>query len=379
MAQDFDSAATGARDEGPYDRTVVNAALSACRHAVVGKIAQYLDARRSEQGAYGALYDLLRDYPFRVGKMLRPTMCISAARAVGGPGHSALTVASALELYHNAFLIHDDIEDGSESRRGKETLHRRVGVARAINAGDATNVMSVGLLLENLSIVGVAKALHMLHEIELMARQSSEGQAMELDWVAANAGQLTDQDYFAMCTKKTCWYSFITPMRTGLIAGWPTGSDEDLGDALERISQFGMVLGIAFQVQDDLLNLRGEMESYGKEIHGDLYEGKRTLMLNHVLRTSESAPRILEILAAPREQKSAQDIAFVYAEMRRCGSIDHGWDVARRYAERAGSMLESLEFVVPRTPIAADEDWQCELADARFLRELVNFVIYRNV
>jgi geranylgeranyl diphosphate synthase type II len=311
--------------------------------------------------------------------MLRPTMCISAARAVGGAGHAALTVAAALELYHNAFLIHDDIEDGSESRRGKETLHRRVGVARAINAGDATNVMSVGLLLENLSIVGVAKALHMLHEVELMARQSAEGQAMELDWVATNAGRLTDQDYFVMCTKKTCWYSFITPMRTGLIAGWPAGGDADLGDALERITRFGMVLGIAFQVQDDLLNLRGEMESYGKEIHGDLYEGKRTLMLNHVLRTSDAASRVLAILAMTREEKTAEHIAFLYDEMQRCGSIEHGWSIARTYAERAGAMLASLEFIAPRTPLAPDEDWECEFADARFLRELVNFVVYRSV
>jgi geranylgeranyl diphosphate synthase type II len=219
----------------------------------------------------------------------------------------------------------------------------------------------------------------MLHEVELMARQSAEGQAMELDWVATNAGRLTDQDYFVMCTKKTCWYSFITPMRSGLIAGWPAGSDGDLGDALERITRFGMILGIAFQVQDDLLNLRGEMDRYGKEIHGDLYEGKRTLMLNHVLRTSDAAPRILAILAMTREEKTAEHIAFVYEEMQRCGSIEHGWNIARTYADRAGAMLGSLEFIVPRTPLAPDEDWGCEFADARFLRELVNFVVYRNV
>lgn len=370
---------SGAAESEPYDRTVVNTALSACRTAIVNKIAHYLDARRAELGAYGGLYDLLRDYPFRVGKMLRPTMCISAARAAGGAAHAALTVAAALELYHNAFLIHDDIEDGSESRRGKETLHRRVGVARAINAGDATNVMSVGLLLENLSVVGVAKALHMLHEIELMARQSAEGQAMELDWVADNAAALTDHDYFAMCTKKTCWYSFIAPLRTGLIAGWPAGADASLGDALERTTRFGMILGIAFQVQDDLLNLRGEVDSYGKEIHGDLYEGKRTLMLNHVLRTSASAPRILEILAMPRAEKTADHIAFVYGEMERCGSIEHGWNIAREYADRAARILSEFEFLAARTPHAPDEDWDCEFADARFLRELVNYVIYRNV
>jgi geranylgeranyl diphosphate synthase, type II len=362
-----------------YDRAVINEALSACRAAIIGKIDRYLEARRQEPGAYAALYELLRDYPFRIGKMLRPTMCISSARAVGGAGHSALTVATALELYHNAFLIHDDIEDGSHSRRGKETLHRRVGIARAINAGDATNVMSVGLLLENLAIVGVAKALHVLHEIELMARQSAEGQAMELDWVAANASQLTDQDYFVMCTKKTCWYSFITPLRTGLIVGWRASADGGMLEALEKITRFGMVLGIAFQIQDDLLNLKGEMQAYGKEIGGDIYEGKRTLILNHVIRHSTQSARILEILAMPRERKNAEHVAFIFAEMQRCGSIEHGWQVARTQADRAAGLLRECSFMARASPLRADEQWSCECADARFLRELVDYVIYRSV
>jgi geranylgeranyl diphosphate synthase type II len=182
-----------------------------------------------------------------------------------------------------------------------------------------------------------------------------------------------------MCTKKTCWYSFITPLRTGLVAGWPAGGDADLGEALERLTRFGMVLGIAFQVQDDLLNLCGEVGRYGKEIHGDLYEGKRTLMLNHVLRTSPSADRILEILAMPRADKTADHVAFVYAEMERCGSIAHGWEIARAYADRAAAMLSGFEFLAPHTALAPDEDWNCEFSDTRFLRELVNYVIYRNV
>ncbi|HSI61355.1 MAG TPA: polyprenyl synthetase family protein [Ideonella sp.] len=363
----------------PYHRETINTALSCCREAIAGKITRHLDGRAAEPGAYAALYTLLADYPFRGGKMLRPTMCISAARAVGAHGHSALTVATALELYHNAFLIHDDIEDGSESRRGRDTLHRQVGVARAINAGDATNVMSVGLLLENLEVVGVAKALHLLHEIELMARQSAEGQAMELDWVADNAASLSDDDYFAMCTKKTCWYSFITPLRTGLIVGWPLGRSDELMQALSAITRFGATLGIAFQIQDDLLNLQGEAAAYGKEIGGDLYEGKRTLMLNHVLRESPQRERLLQTLAAPRAQKTAGQIALIHEEMQRCGSIEHGWQVARRHAALAAQLLAELAFMQPETPLRPDEAWACELADQRFLRELVNYVIYRNL
>ncbi|MBN8507408.1 MAG: polyprenyl synthetase family protein [Burkholderiales bacterium] len=366
-------------DALPYDRAVVNDALSCVRAAIAGKIGAYLDARAAEPGAYAGLYRLLRDYPFRQGKMLRPAMCIAAARALGAPGHAALTVATALELYHNAFLIHDDIEDGSESRRGAATLHRQVGVARAINAGDATNVMSVGLLLENLAVVGVAKALHLLHEIELMARQSAEGQAMELDWVNDNVAALTDADYVAMCTKKTGWYSFITPLRAGLIVGWPVGAGAGMGPAIEAITQFGAAIGIAFQVQDDLLNLQGEAEAYGKEIGGDLYEGKRTLMLNHVLRESPHAAELLAILATPRERKTPAQIARLHAEMQACGSIAHGWAVAREHAALASKLLAGLGFLAPATEIAADEAWPCAVVDARFLRELVNYVIYRNL
>ncbi|MGR8931909.1 MAG: polyprenyl synthetase family protein [Gammaproteobacteria bacterium] len=365
--------------DAPYDADIINEVLSACRSAVVHKIGDYLDARQRETGAYPALYDLLRDYPFRSGKMLRPAMCISAARACGGAGHAALTAATALEFYHNAFLIHDDIEDGSESRRGGDTLHRQVGVARAINAGDATNVMSVGLLLENLAVVGVAKALHILHEIEFMARQSAEGQAMELDWVAANAVHLSDQDYFEMCAKKTCWYSFITPMRIGLIIGWKNTRDSALGEALERITRLGLTLGIAFQVQDDLLNLKGEMADYGKEIGGDIYEGKRTLMLNHVLAHSHKSKTLQRILGIARPRKRPEHIQQILEEMQHCGSIDHGWQIARDYAQRAAELLMQLDFLPAASPSLPDEDWDCPYADRRFLEELVNYVIYRNL
>jgi geranylgeranyl diphosphate synthase type II len=363
-----------------YDKKIINEAVDKSRLAVVKKIQEFVATKSQISGAYEPLYDLLTDYPFRVGKMLRPTMCISVARAVGGMGHAALTSASALELYHNAFLIHDDIEDGSESRRGKGALHQMIGIPRAINVGDATNVLAVGLLLENLSVIGVAKALNVLHEIEFMAQQSVEGQAMELDWVATNASNLTDQDYFKMCVKKTCWYSFITPCRIGLIVGHPSASNNDLAKHLAEITRFGMILGIAFQIQDDLLNLQGKLETYGKEIGGDIYEGKRTLMLNHVLAHSgQASEKILEILTLPREKKTPDQLAFILEQIQRCGSIEHGWKVARSLANQAAGIFESLDFLQPETPLRAEEQWVCPVHDRRFLKELINYVIYRNV
>jgi geranylgeranyl diphosphate synthase type II len=368
------------QDQSLFDKNIINEALQNSRQAIVGKIQIFIETYRQVPGAYAPLYDVLTDYPFRAGKMLRPTICISTARAVGGMGHLALSAATALELYHNAFLIHDDIEDGSESRRGKETLHHMIGIPRAINAGDATNVLAVGLLLENLSVIGVSKTLNILHEIEFMARQSVEGQAMELDWVATNPLHLSDQDYFTMCVKKTCWYTFMTPCRIGLIVGHQAANPSDLVKPLADITRFGMVLGIAFQIQDDLLNLQGELETYGKEIGGDLYEGKRTLMLNHVIANSGAASeKILKILALPREQKRPEDIAFIMEQMQRCGSIEHGWTVARSLAKKAAEIFESLDFLQPESSLQAGEKWESAVNDRRFLKELINYVIYRNL
>jgi len=366
-------------DSSKFNQSIINEALQGSRDAIFVKIEEFIQTQRQVSGAYTPLYELLSDYPFRVGKMLRPTMCISVARAVGGMGHSALTAAAALELYHNAFLIHDDIEDESESRRGKGTLHQMIGIPRAINVGDATNVLAVGLLLENLSVLGVSKALNILHEIEFMARQSVEGQAMELDWVATNPSHLSDQDYFTMCVKKTCWYSFITPCRIGLIVGHPASNVQDLVKPLAGLTRFGMILGIAFQIQDDLLNLQGEMESYGKEIGGDIYEGKRTLMLNHVLANSkQEAEKMREILALPRPQKHPDHVAFIMEQMQRCGSIEHGWNVARSLAQKAADIFDSLEFLFPETPLRPGEQWGSPVHDRRFMKELINYVIYRS-
>jgi geranylgeranyl diphosphate synthase type II len=363
-----------------YNKKIINEVVHHCRLAVVKKIKEFVETKSQTLGAYEPLYNLLMDYPFRVGKMLRPTMCISVARTVGGMGHDALISAAAIELYHNAFLIHDDIEDGSESRRGKRTLHQMIGIPRAINVGDATNVLAVGLLLENLSMIGVSKTLNVLHEIEFMARQSVEGQAMELDWIAANTSNLTDQDYFKMCVKKTCWYSFITPCRIGLIVGYPSGSHQELVKHLAGITRFGMILGIAFQIQDDLLNLQGQLEAYGKEIGGDIYEGKRTLMLNHVLTHSgEASGKIKEILALPREKKTLDQLAFIIEKMQSCGSIEHGRKVARSLANEAAEIFESLNFIRPETPLRPGEEWACPIHDRRFMKELINYVIYRNV
>lgn len=365
-------------NEFTYDSNLINKVLSYTRNEITKEIRGHIETKRKEAGAYKKLYDQTLEYPLRKGKMLRPALCISFSRAVGGLGESTVTVAAALELYHNAFLIKDDFEDESHMRRGTETLHRKLGTPRAINVGDATNVLAVGLILKNLSILGVGKTLHILHEIELMVRQSVEGQAMELDWRHFNTTGLTDDDYIKMCVKKTCWYTFMSPSRIGVIAGNFSLVTKNFKSQISRISEMNMKLGLAFQIQDDILNIEALLENYGKEIAGDIYEGKRTILLNHVLNHSEKRDKILQILKKSRDDKTNGDAELILMEMKRCGSIQYAKNLAQQFAVQASEKLNELDFLLQKTTVRPEENWNVEFADRRFIKEVINYVIQRN-
>lgn len=348
-----------------HDTALVSRVLDEARQAVHDEL-QRIFAERRRTG-YGPLYDLLADYPFREGKGLRPAICLAACRAVGGHTDQALLSATALELFHNAFLVHDDVEDGSEFRRGDVTMLRAHGVPVAVNVGDATNVLAMGPLLDNVRTIGVRKALLVFHDVERMARESAEGQAIELDWIARDTFDLTDRDYVRMAYKKTCWYTVIAPLRIGVICGSPAGANAPIARELMPLIELGFLAGIAFQIQDDLLNLEAEEAVYGKETAGDLWEGKRTVMLLHLIRSAAPGhrERALRILRTPRVHKTAADVDWLLQTMRAQGSLEHGRAVAREYCRRA---LDAEERAMDA---AGDSD------DRRFLREMINYVIER--
>ena len=250
--------------------------LALCKDACDGEIKRLYGP--GERGSNN-LYDLILDYPLRGGKALRPALSIATCLGLGGHLEAILPTAATLELYHNAFLIHDDIEDESWWRRGKPTLHIDHGVPIAVNVGDAMLSLSLQPLLDNVERVGLGPALRILRAVAKMTRLTVDGQALELDWVRSNTWRLDDDDYLKMVELKTSWYSFITPLQAGAIAA---GAGPE---RLAPLESLGRHLGAAFQITDDLLNLRADPEEYGKEIGGDLWEGKRTLMLLHTLRS----------------------------------------------------------------------------------------------
>jgi geranylgeranyl diphosphate synthase, type II len=289
------------------------------------------------------LYDLVSDYPSRPGKGFRPGLCISTCKAFGGSEKAALNSAVAIELFHNAFLIHDDVEDESEFRRGKETLNKRYGHGIAINVGDAMNVLSLRPLMSNITKIGPVLTWSVFNEIEHMVTQCVEGQAMELGWVKDNICELGDGDYLKMILKKTCWYTIIHPCRIGCLIATQGEFDLDL------FNRFGYFMGSAFQIQDDLLNLLGEESNYGKEIGGDIWEGKRTLILIHLFRTCSDGEniRLQQFLKTPRADRKYPDVKWVYDLMYKYNCFDYAISCAKQLAGAALKEFYSVYGVLP--------------------------------
>ena len=306
------------------------------------------------------LYDLIADYPLRGGKRLRSCLCLATARAFGAELADAMPSAVAIELLHNALLIHDDIEDDSDERRGRPTLHARHGIPLALNAGDALSLLCLRPLRASATRLGPRRAARVADETERMAWETAEGQALELGWRRDNTAELTDEDYLLMVLKKTCWLTTIHPLRVGaLIAA---------GDAapLDTLTRLGFFTGAAFQIQDDLLNLEGG-SAYGKERDGDLLEGKRTLMVIHALQ--HAAPRdrarLLRYLARARSARTLRETAWVRALLESHGALDY----ARRIAKGlAGAALYEFEQGFAALPDSRDK---------RFVRALVGWVLRR--
>jgi geranylgeranyl diphosphate synthase type II len=244
------------------------------------------------------LYKMMRDYPERGGKGMRPFICVTSCRAFGGTEEEALLTASCLELFQNWILIHDDIEDGSELRRGAPALHKKYDWTLALNTGDALHGRMWQALLRNREILGGERTLDVMDEFARMINETTEGQQMELSWVVGKNWRISEEDYYRMCTKKTSWYTVIGPMRLGGIAA---GADSQ---TLKSLIDAGTTLGVAFQIHDDVLNLSAGAK-YGKQYADDLLEGKRTLILIRLLQvgTREEKQRMVELFAMSREDR----------------------------------------------------------------------------
>jgi geranylgeranyl pyrophosphate synthase len=309
------------------------------------------------------LYGLVRDFLERSGKGLRPAFCIATARALGGRTEDALPAAAGLEMLHNGFLVHDDIEDGSDWRRGVATMHRSAGIPIALNAGDSMNALAMRLFRKTGDRLGPVAGIRIFEEVDHLVVETLEGQAMELGWVRDNDLTVTTDDYLRLVLKKTAWYSFIHPLRIGALVA--DGDDRNL----DRFDRFGYLLGAAFQITDDVLNLNGNVARYGKEINGDLWEGKRTLLLTHAFGQANSADQawIRSFLARPRARRLPREVLRLHDIIASHGSIEWARQAANAFAEAAAREFDASAFV--GAPASPDLDW---------LRACVDYLVRRD-
>jgi geranylgeranyl diphosphate synthase type II len=349
---------------------VTTAEVGAAGDLIQAKMAEYgertrehLDQYLPDQEPREYLYDLVAAYPERRSGMLRPSLLIASGRAFGAETDEVLNTAAAVELMHNAMLVHDDIEDISELRRGAPSLHVRAGVPLAMNAGDALGLLCLQPLLDNTRDFGPALALMILEEALETMFQSVEGQAWELGWRTNHVYDLDAADYLKMVTKKTCWYTAIFPCRAGALIGGRRKL------AADQFVHFGYFLGITFQIQDDVLNVAGDRDLYGKDFGGDLVEGKRTLLLIHLFRNATPADRLRleQYFALPYAERRDRGAEWIRDLMERYGSIEYARSFAMKYA---GAALFEFSRAFAETP---------ESEDRRFIESLVLYALERKL
>ena len=307
------------------------------------------------------LYDLIAGQLSRDGKGIRPALCLATCGAFGGDVERALPSAAAIELLHNAFLVHDDIEDGSDFRRDGPTVHRQYGIPLALNAGDAMNAMSVRVLKQNLPLLGPELGARIFDEFDHMSIETIEGQAMELGWIRDNDCDTSDEDYLLMVLKKTSWYSFIHPARIGALIAQPEGMN------LDGFNRFGHYLGTAFQIQTTCSIWRAIVASMAK----------RSAAIFSRANARSSLPTSSE--AAVRTRRSASDPSWQNREPSDCrarwpgftnsysqhGSIDYAREAARTFAEAAKREFDLVYALAMPGP------------DLAFLESLVDYMVNR--
>ena len=307
---------------------------------VAGRIASLLPLRHARP-EIDLLYRMLRDYPERGGKGIRGELTRLAGAAHGADPDRTLWLAAAVELFQNWVLIHDDVEDDSEERRGRPALHREYGAALAVNAGDALHAYMWAAVFR----AGVPGAED---EVLNMVLRTAEGQHVDLAWVRQGRWDLSAEDYLAMVRLKTSYYTVVAPLRLGALAAGLTPD--------ERFTQAGLLLGAAFQIRDDVLNLVADAAKYGKEIAGDLQEGKRTLI---ALDWLEGAPQgrravFLREMAKPRSEKEPEVLAQMLGWMLEAGATERAMQLAHDQAGRGLALLEAALEDAPFPKPAAD-------------------------
>lgn len=289
------------------------------------------------------LYEPLRRFTFAGGKRIRPALCLLGAEALGASAEVALPVACAVELFQAAALIHDDIADQGELRRGQPCLHLTEGEGLAINAGDTGIVDVAAQVLQEDALLPDVR-LQLFDELYAMERRTLEGQALDLGWVRDGRWDLAETDYLTMATLKTAHYSAASPLVMGALCATDANDAASGEELLEDLRAFGLACGLAFQIQDDLLNLVGDAEAQGKDFRSDITEGKRTLVMVRALRQlgEDDAHELRQILSAHATDAAMLARAVELADA--AGALAYAHDYAQRLVREAEERIRNAQI-----------------------------------
>lgn len=308
------------------------------------------------------LYAPLAHFTAGGGKRVRPVLCLLGAEAAGGPAEVALAPAVAIELFQSAALIHDDIADESELRRGEPCLYRSEGTGVATNMGDLALTQVIEVVLEDATLPDERKPA-VLRELVRMERRTLEGQALDLGWARDGRWDVTPADYLYMVESKTAWYTCACPLVAGALAA---GADEK-GEAVRGLHEAGVHAGIAFQLQDDLLNLVGDADAQGKDFRSDVTEGKRTLAVVHALGELDETPRAELVRLLESGTTDGGELARAVELIEQGGGIERCRELAQQETNAAKALVAQL---------AADGHITSEAA--RLVSSMADFFVSRS-
>jgi geranylgeranyl diphosphate synthase type I len=292
----------------------------------------------------------VRHYPSAGGKRLRPMLAEVVAQAVGGAGERAVPFACSLEIIHNFTLVHDDVMDNDTMRRGRPAVHVLFDVPTAIISGDALFARAFEILTDTEVPPEHLRRLvrTAAHTVWLIA----EGQQEDMDFENIPAEQLSIDDYMEMIRKKTAVLFECAAEGGALIAG---GTEEQV----HSMKEYARLLGMGFQVWDDILALTGSEKQLGKPVGNDIRNGKRTLIVLHALHSLKSSdPRRTTLLRAlGKDDATAEEIHRAILVLHDCGSIEHARRTAQDYSREAKEHLECLSPTKEREFLAGLMDF----------------------
>lgn len=267
------------------------------------------------------------------GKRIRPVLCLMGNELVDEINPDAWHVATAIELFHNFTLIHDDIMDQAPLRRGFETVHKKFGENTALLAGDVMLVKAY----EYLGKIDSAFIHPILHLFNTTAREVCEGQQLDMDFEKQE--EVSFDAYLKMIELKTS-VLLAASLKMGAILGGAGQRNQDL------LYQFGKKLGIAFQVQDDYLDAFGEPEKFGKQVGGDILSNKKTFLLIHALEVADATQKQqLKNLLASNDTDKVEKILAIF---KACKVDEWALQLKNKYLDEAFAHLEDVAVLSKR-------------------------------